>query len=394
MMKVAARLPDPSPDEIAVSRKLAARLRAEILAADGFISFERFMELALYAPGLGYYVAGAHKFGAAGDFVTAPELTPLFGACLAEQCSATLQSLGGGIIEFGGGSGRLAVSVLSALRDLGVRDVKYAIVELSPELRARQRAYIETMAPELLRDLEWWQGPPTNPWDGVVIANEVIDALPVVRFEIAYDGVHECGVGLDAAGNFEWRLRRMSAALLAEVTRVMPGPLAQVRTGYRGEINLRQRAWVSDLRSFLRRGVVLLADYGYPRAEYYHPDRDDGTLQCYYRHRVHADPLWYPGVQDMTAAVDFSAVADAAIAAGFEVAGFAEQAQYLLACGITEKLAAVGNENAGIRYRATQAAKTLLLPQEMGTRLKFMTLTREYAGPVVGYSFRDARYRL
>lgn len=393
-MKVSARLPDPSAEEIAVSHELADRLRAAIGAADGFISFEHFMERALYAPGLGYYVAGAHKFGAAGDFMTAPELTPLFGACLAEQCAATLQVIGGGIVEFGGGSGRLAVSVLEALQRLGQEDVPYAIVELSPELRARQRAHIEAVAPALLPRVEWWQGPPAAPWAGVVIANEVLDALPVARFEITDGQIFECGVGLAANAHFEWRLRLATDPLLTEIRAALPAGPDAYPDGYRSELSRRQAAWIADLRRFLRRGVTLLIDYGYPCAEYYHPARHTGTLQCYYRHRAHADPFWYPGLQDITASVDFSAVAEAAVAAGLEVAGFAEQAQFLLACGITEKLAACHSLDAAEAYRAAQAAKMLLLPQEMGTRIKCMTLTLEAAGPICGYTLRDGRHRL
>ncbi len=391
-MKVSTRLPDPSPEEVAISRALVARISSELDA--GFLPFDRFMELALYAPGLGYYVAGAQKFGPAGDFVTAPELSPLFGACVARQCAETLRATAGGIIEFGGGSGRLAVSVLRALAAQGLPAVNYAIVELSPELRARQYAHIEATAPEVLAQVQWWQGPPRATWTGVILANEILDALPVTRFEIASGGVLECGIGLDAAGQLEARTRPAGATLSSEVIAALAHPTQAYGTGYRSEINFAQRAWLADLPNFLRRGVVILADYGYPRAEYYHPDRTDGTLQCYYRHRVHADPLWWPGVQDMTAAVDFTAVANAAVAAGFEVAGFAEQAQYLLATGITELLAQVGEHAPAALHRATQAVKTLLLPEAMGTRVKFMTLARNYTGPIVGYTLRDARHRL
>jgi SAM-dependent MidA family methyltransferase len=391
-MKFPTRLPDPSPEEVAISRTLVARITNEL--DKGFLPFDRYMELALYAPGLGYYVAGAQKFGPAGDFVTAPELSPLFGACLARQCAEALRATGGGIIEFGGGSGRLAVSVLRALAEKGMTAVNYAIVELSPELRARQHAYIEATAPEILAQVQWWQGPPRVAWGGVILANEILDALPVTRFEIASDGVLECGIGLDAAGQLEARTRPAGAALSKEVIAALAHPTQAYGTGYRSEINFAQHAWLADLPNFLQRGVVILADYGYPRAEYYHPERTDGTLQCYYRHRVHADPLWWPGVQDMTAAVDFTAVADAAIAAGFEVAGFTEQAQYLIATGITELLAQVGEQAPAALHRATQAVKTLLLPEAMGTRVKFMTLTRDYTGPIVGYTLRDARHRL
>ncbi len=393
-MKLPARLPDPTQDEIAISSVLAAQIAEEIRIAGGFLGFERFMELALYAPGQGYYVAGAHKFGAAGDFVTAPEVSPLFGACLARQCAAVAPLGGQGIIEFGGGSGRLAIGLLTELRRLGIDHLPYAIVELSPELQARQQALIAAEAPDLLAHVQWWRGPPVTPWDGVIIANEILDALPTIRFEISGGHILEQGVGLDDHGAFDWRLRPATVALADSVRAALPESPETYPDGFRSEINPRQSIWLAHLSGFLRRGVVVLADYGYPRAEYYHPDRDDGTLQCYYRHRVHADPFWFPGVQDLTAAVDFSALAAAAEVAGFAVMGFAEQAQYLIACGITDLLAAFVEEHPAAGYRATQAVKTLLLPQEMGTRVKFMTLARNYDGAIVGHNLRDARHRL
>lgn len=365
-------------------------LEDDIARAGGWISFEHFMERVLYAPGLGYYVAGAHKFGRGGDFVTAPELTPLFGACLATQCAATLAHVGGGIVEFGGGSGRLAVSLLDALAAAGFDDVPYAIIELSPELRARQRAFIADTAPWLLARVQWWQGPPATPWTGVVIANEIIDALPVVCFELADDAVWERGVTSVPGTGFEWAARRVSATLRDEILHALPRPLAEYPHGYRSELNRRQAAWLADLPRFLARGTVLLIDYGDDRADHYHPLRRDGTLRCYYRQRVHGDPFWFPGVQDITASVDFSALAAAAGAAGFEIGGFAEQTQFLIACGITERLAALDGEDA---WRAAQALKILLLPDEMGSRVKCMTLTRGDAGRVVG-SARDLRDRL
>lgn len=390
----APRLPDPGPEAAAVSARLLAHLRAEIEAAHGFLPFDRFMELALYAPGLGYYVAGAHKFGPRGDFVTAPELSPLFGTCLAAQCAAALAAGGHGIVEFGGGSGALAVSVLGALAALGYRDVPYALVELSPELRERQRARLWQEIPELCGRVEWWQAPPPTPWTGAVLANEILDALPVSWVEWQADGIHEMGV---TSG------REDSA--LALTTRPAPTPLAALATkllqhlpqdvaaGYRTEVNMRQRAFLADLENFVSAGVVVLADYGYPRHEYYHPDRRSGTLQCHYRHLVHPNPLWAPGLQDITASVDFTKVAEDADAAGWTLAGFTEQAQYLMSCGITahldQRMAATKTPE-----RELQAVKRLLLPQEMGTRVKLMTLTRGYTGEVTGYALRDMRHRL
>ncbi len=389
-MEVTSRLPDPSADEIALSARLGAIIRAECAAAGGFLPFERFMELALYAPGLGYYVAGATKFGRDGDFVTAPELSPLFGATLAAQCVAAFAAGGIGIIEFGGGSGRLAASLMSQLITQGIHEFRYAIVELSPELRARQHATIAAADPSLLAHVEWWQGPPDKPWRGAVIANEILDALPVTRFEIDAEGIRECGVHVRGDGSFAWVTRPATISLVQQIKAALPVKFNPTQC-VRAEINRRQALWLDDLHRFLEQGLVLIADYGDPRDEYYQRERLDGTLQCYYRHRVHHDALWWPGLQDITAAVDFSALADAAVASGFEVAGFATQTHFLMSCGIGELLAELP---AADQPRAAQALKILMLPQEMGTRLKFMTLTKAYAGTVRGYELKNERHRL
>ncbi len=388
------RLPDPSDDEIALSRELGVLIAAEIALADGFLPFDRFMDLALYAPAFGYYVAAAPKFGIHGDFVTAPEISPLYGACLANQCAVALTALGDGIImEFGGGSGRMAASILTTLRERGIWPIDYVIIELSPILRERQRQYLNATVPELAGRVQWWQAQPASPQRGVVIANEVIDALPVTLFERSGAGIHERGVDGGSGRELQWAKRAGSDTLCRAVTACFDSHSA-LSGLYRSEINLRQAIWLADLTRFITRGVVLVADYGYPRSEYYHPDRNAGTLQCHYRHRVHNDVFWYPGLQDITASVDFSALADAAADAGFEVRGFADQANFLLSNGITERLAELSGADQGTQYRATQAVKTLLLPQAMGTRAKFMSLSLNYDGPITGYELRDERHRL
>ncbi|MSR13992.1 MAG: SAM-dependent methyltransferase [Gammaproteobacteria bacterium] len=390
-MEVTTRLPDPSPEQVALSRILGTRIDAEIARGGGFLPFDRFMDLALYAPGLGYYVAHADQFGANGDFVTAPEISPLYGAALAAQCALTLEALAEGmIIEFGGGSGRMALAILKELRRRGVWPVDYAIVELSPALRELQRETLSAADPAIAACVRWWQTQPESPTVGVVIANEVIDALPVSVFECADNELYECGVGKASCG-FEWLLRAAPSGLAQEIA-LRVGPAPQSR--YRSELNLRQAVWLADLKRFLSRGVAIIADYGYPRHEYYHPDRSEGTLQCHYRQRVHSNVFWYPGLQDITASVDFSALAEAATTLDFEVRGYADQASYLLSSGITERLAELATADALVQYRAAQAVKTLLLPQAMGTRVKFMSLSRDYSGPISGYLVRDDRHRL
>lgn len=394
-MEAGARLPDPSPEEIALSRALRTQIDAEISAHGGFLPFERYMDLALYTPGYGYYVASARQFGPRGDFITAPEISPLFGACLAIQCAATLESLGEGIIiEFGGGSGRMAASVLSTLRRQGVWPVDYAIVELSPHLRARQRQHLVHIDPELAARVQWWQAQPESPRAGIVIANEVVDALPVTLFEATDAGIYERGVGGGPAQDLHWATNPAAATLVRTVRDCLGQQGQAPGFRYRSEVNPRQAVWLADLARFIRRGVVILSDYGYPRHEFYHPSRDTGTLQCHYRHHVHNDVFWYPGLQDITASVDFSALAQAAVAAGFELRGYADQANFLLSSGITDRLAEQKFNDTGAQYRAAQAVKTLLLPQAMGARAKFMSLSVDYPGPVTGYLLRDDRHRL
>lgn len=385
-----------------MSQALQARIADAIAQSGGFLPFDAFMDLALYAPGLGYYVAGARKFGAEGDFVTAPELSPLFGACLARQCAAVLTSDGGSVLEFGGGSGRLALSVLEALRQLGVPDVAYTIVELSPDLRERQHALFASEAPELLAQVAWREAPPDAPWDGIVLANEVLDALPCARFAVIRGEVRELGVECMQLDRLQAASRVATPAFAAHVNSLLahlaPADLPDDADGYVSEFSPRLPALLADIARFLRRGLVLIADYGDVRREYYSSARAGGTLQCYYRHLVHADFLWWPGLQDITASVDFTAVAEAAAEAGFEVAGFMEQAPYLLACGITDLLgaraAAVTDGAARANYQLAQAAKVLLLPQEMGTRIKIMTLVRDSTADIIGDPRHDARHRL
>ena len=393
-MEHAARLPDPSADEIAASAILTAAIRAEIAAHDGYLRFDRYMDRALYAPGLGYYVGGTTKFGSGGDFVTAPEISPLYGACIARQCRQVFERIGGGeILEFGGGTGRLCLDVLSTLAEMACLPPRYSIVELSPALRERQRDLIARERPDLLSLVSWLSAPPAVPITGVVLANEILDALPVRVFRVADGVVHERGIGLDGAA-LAWRERLAAPDFAAQVRCCLDAAGTALEGPYLSEINDRLAIWITDLSCLLAAGLALLTDYGYPRREYYHPARSAGTLMCHYRHRLHDDPLWYPGLQDITAHVDFTAVAEAADAAGLTVAGFAEQAQFLAACGITD-LAAARSDRDGDGARAlANELKRLLLPQHMGTRFKLIALSRGCAGAWLGFGLRDDRHRL
>lgn len=384
-------LPEPDADELAHVAAVRARIIAAIDEAGGRLSFERYMDLALYAPGLGYYLAGARSFGRDGDFITAPELSPLFGATLARQCADVLEHSGGSILEFGGGSGRLAAALLAELAARDALPESYCILELSPALRARQRETIAAGAPAALARVRWLTDAPAAPLDGVVIANEVLDALPVRLFARAQGTDFERGVTHEASGALAWTRWPADAALSAAIAQCFaPSPPP---ADYVSEVNLRLRLWLADLPRFLRRGVALLIDYGDTRRERYHPHNDGGSLRCYFRHRVLDDPLRHPGLQDITVSVDFTRVAEEAGDAGFAVLGYATQASFLLACGIEDCLQArlaAPAEHA----RLALEARILLLPQEMGTRCKVLALGRDYAEPLRGFRLRDERHRL
>ncbi|MGH8130729.1 MAG: class I SAM-dependent methyltransferase [Steroidobacteraceae bacterium] len=385
----AAALPPLSPDESDHSAQVAAHLRALIAGAGGWLPFSQFMYAALYAPGLGYYMAGGRRFGASGDFVTAPELSPLFARCLAGPVAELLDRVDGSeIVELGAGSGKLAADLLQALARRNALPRRYRIVEVSAALRAEQRARLAAI-PSIAERIEWLDAPPTVGWQGVVIANEVIDALPVERFCIAGAGCDAFGVIADER-DFAWQSRPAEAALAALVKATMARLPAPLPSGYVSELRPILPAWLATVTGSLVRGAMLAIDYGLPRAQYYHALRDGGTLCGFYRHRRVDDVLARPGLQDLTAWVDFSALADAALACGLDLGGFASQAHFLAAAGIDRELAAlVANASERERFALMQSAQILMLPGEMGERFKVMALTRGIAEQLTGFGFRD-----
>lgn len=391
-----ASLPNPSAEAVVLSEALVADIVGAVSANGGWLPFDRYMDRALYAPGLGYYTAGSVNFGAAGDFVTAPELGTLFSLTLARQLSQVLEHLrGGDILEFGAGSGVLAANLLAELERLGTLPEHYFILELSPDLRERQREAIAARAPAVLSRVTWLTRWPEAPLRGVVLANEVLDAMPIRVFELDDGKVLERGVGLSAKG-LDWVSRQADAEFEAAVRQLLPLPLAQYPMGYRGELNERMMPWFERLGMMLGQGLVLLIDYGGVAADIYRPARINGTLRTYYRQRLLEAPFWRPGLCDLTADVNFTAVALAAEGAGFEVAGFAPQSQILLTGGLEtvfgEAFAATTDEIA--RIRLTQEVKHLTLPDEMGERFWGLALVKDYAGPLPGFEARDYRYRL
>lgn len=374
-------LPTPAPEALQLSLALRGHIQGDIAAAGGWISFARYMELALYAPGLGYYSAGSRKFGQAGDFVTAPDISSLFGQTLARQVAQILTANAGNILELGAGSGALACDLLLELETLDCLPSQYAILEVSADLRERQEAAISARAPRLASRVVWLTELP-NAFSGCIIANEVLDALPAHVVAWSKDGIHERGVSVNDAG-FVWQERPAQGMLLQTAARLNPPP------PYLSEINLAARAWVTSLAETLRQGAVILIDYGFPAREFYHPQRHRGTLMCHYRQHAHDDPFYLPGLQDITSHVDFSAIAEAGRCAGLELMGYATQAQFLINCGITEVLARTSPENvAEYLPLATQALK-LMNPSEMGELFKVLVLGKGISAPLIGFAEGD-----
>jgi SAM-dependent MidA family methyltransferase len=375
-------MPTPDADALAHSERLRQLLQEQIIAAGGAIPFSRFMELALYAPGLGYYSAGAHKFGMGGDFVTAPELGPLFAATVADALAPVLRQLGpdATLLELGGGSGAFAEVALKRLLALDALPTRYALLEPSADLRERQRERLQKRLPPLLFELvEWLDGPIAQPWDGVLFANEVIDALPTPRFTLRDGEVFEEHVALDGEGGFVRRDRPADALLSAAVRHVERGLDAPFADGYRSELLAQLPYWLQAVAGGLRSGAMLFVDYGYPRGEYYQPQRREGTLRAFRSHHVGDDPYAFPGLQDLTASVDFTALAEAGTGAGFDFAGYCSQANFLVGNGLMQRLAEAEDrakdETAKLRLR--QEAKQLTLPEAMGERFQAMGFSRD-----------------
>jgi SAM-dependent MidA family methyltransferase len=374
-----------SQDERQHSLKLAELIRAHITDAGGWLSFDSFMELALYAPGLGYYSAGAVKLGAGGDFLTAPEMSRLFGQCLARQCAQVLAVTGGGVLEFGAGSGAMAATLLEALAALDALPERYSILEVSADLAARQRARLGELPQALRERVVWITELPAEPMHGVVLANEVLDALPCARFVVHEKGVRSLGVAVGADGDFVEREAFADAALIRYAQ-----PLVHeigLADGYRSEVCWRIDPWIASVAQCLQQGVVLLIDYGLPRTQYYHPRRPDGTLRCHFKHRAHANPFILVGVQDISCWVDFTRVAQAGLAAGLSLYGFTTQAGFLIGAGIEELLGDAADEVT--RVRRTGEAARLLMPVEMGEAFKVMALGRGLEQPLGGFTLPD-----
>ena len=390
------QLPAPEPRDVADSERLCAQIRQACADAGGSIGFDRYMELALYTPQLGYYSAPRNRFGARGDFVTAPEISPRFALCIARQIAQVLGMLGstGAVLEVGAGSGVLAAGVLDTLRAIGHGDVEYFILERSAGGRGFQAERLARFG----KQVRWLDDFPPPGFTGVILANELLDAIPARCFEIHHGVAMEIGVASTCAG-FAWQLMPQRSAkldaqwcaLVAELlSREQASGLAQ---GYRGEFAPARQAWVRSAAQSLQAGALLLLDYGYPRRELYHPQRVAGTVACHFRHRVHADPFFWPGLQDIGSHVDFTAIAQAGIDSGLDLAGYTTQAHFLLDCGLLDALddAPLGER---ARIELTAQIQRLTLPAELGEAVKVIALSRELTQPLLGFRSRDLSHRL
>jgi len=372
-----------------VEQAIHKAIGEQIVKEGGLVDFERFMSLALYAPGLGYYVNGAQKFGVGGDFITAPELSPLFGYSLANQIAEIFAAIQDpNVLEFGAGSGALAVSVLEQLEQLDCLPVRYQILELSAELQQRQRDTIQQALPHLIERVEWLSHMPPSGWRGVVLANEVLDAMPVQRIRKSANQWQMQWVSYtDDAYQTTWK--DTTDDLLLKQLDALEARLGQFEEGYESEVNRHVDGWISALSQMIEQGAVILVDYGYPEAAFYHPERSAGTLICHHQHKAYNDPLQRVGSQDITANVDFSAVAEAGVNHGFDLAGFTTQSFFLMNNGIGELL---DEDPMSDHYiHQAQAMKQLTLPTEMGERFKVIAFSKGLDLAMRGFSVGDKR---
>jgi SAM-dependent MidA family methyltransferase len=387
-------LPVPDNDAIEHSQKVCARIQKEITKQQGSINFNRFMELALYEPGLGYYAAGSTKLGESGDFITAPESSSVYSYCLARQCQQVLSVIDEGkILELGPGTGKMACDILQELERLDCLPEKYLLLETSADLRERQQEQVKKNVPHLEDIIHWLDTLPTKKFNGIIIANEVLDAMPVHRIVVHGDFCKELHIGVEE-NKFVWIQKLLDEQLKLEIERELKTLTEKLPQGYTSEINTNIQAWISSLTDFFQQGIMLFVDYGYPRQEYYHPQRISGTLLCHYRHRMHPDPFFYPGLQDISSSVNFTRVAEAAVDAGLEVRGYTTQAHFLMSCGLEDIAKQQESISQIDSVKLSNQIRMLTMPGEMGERYKVIALTKNMDIPLLGFQFIDLRAKL
>ena len=390
----------PVPDEFALklSQNLREKIRLAILENNGSIGFEQYMQMALYEPALGYYSAGSSKFGEQGDFITAPELSSIFSRCLAKQCQQVLSEISSGcILELGPGTGVMAIDILRELERNNVLPSIYYMLEPSADLRQRQQQRVKNEIPHLEERIIWLEHLPEKMIEGVILANEVIDAMPVKRIVFDHE-IEEYAVTCESESSgqtrFQWVNKKFDQKSMNIVQELLDTLKETLPTPYTTEINFYLKPWLNSLNDILDKGLILISDYGYPRQEFFHPQRHAGTLICHYRHHAHDDPFLYPGLQDITASVDFTAVAEAAVDIGLHVSGFTTQAHFLIACGLDEIVSDHDSDDVAKKVEITHQVSRLTMPGEMGEKFKFIGLTKSLDIQLKGFDFIDQRARL
>lgn len=392
-MKVTKPLPSPSTDELHHSQRLKQAISDEISANQGSISFRKYMEMALYEPALGYYVAGKRKLGEGGDFITAPEISSLFSQCIANQCSQILQEIGkGDILEFGAGSGIMASDILFQLERLNRLPEHYYIIDLSPELKEQQQKILKHHVPHLLPRVQWLSTLPKG-FSGVILGNEVLDAMPIELFLHTNEQYYQQHV-INEENQFKLINKKADEHFLKSINQLNISHNSNPKDTYTSEFNPNINDWIKQLSTSLQQGTILLIDYGYTRQEYYHPDRNMGTLICHYHHLTHNDFFWHPGLQDITANVDFTLVAEAADDNGLLMAGFTSQAAFLADCGLEDVFIRALEQSPEQQYHLAQQIRTLSLPSEMGERFKVIALNKKMDIDLIGFSTIDYRHKL
>ncbi len=387
----------PEPDEAAKahSQELVKLITSNIQNNNGSIGFDRYMGMALYEPGLGYYSAGAGKFGPLGDFTTAPEISPLFSWCLARQCLEVFEITGGDrILELGAGSGIMACDLLSELMRLNALPSEYLILETSADLKQRQYQLLKERQPDVLDRVKWLDTLPSERIDGVVLANEVLDAIPVHKITITENKISELRVTFKD-DSFSWLKADISdEKFISLAANRLDDVLGSINDVYETEINLMIGPFLRSISEILATGAAFFIDYGYSRNEYYHPQRTTGTLVCHYRHRSHDNPFILVGCQDITAFVDFTTVAESAHEVGMEVHGYSPQAAFLMSCGMEDVMNTYRNEDQIWNLKLSQQAGQLMLPGEMGEKFKVMGLTRNVPTSLKGFSTGNSIHKL
>jgi SAM-dependent MidA family methyltransferase len=380
-------LPIPNAEAQAHSQQLAASIQTHISQHQGWISFANFMQMALYEPQLGYYSGGAKKFGHGGDFVTAPEISPLFAKTLAKQAAQVLAETQGSILELGAGTGKLALDLLLALQDMNQLPEHYCIMEVSTHLRHIQHETLQGALPvELLQRVVWLDTLPQD-FAGMIVGNEVLDAIPVHLVHHTPQGLYERGVTFN--GHFAWEDKPLLTGSLLEAAGALALP-----QNYLTEICPAASGLIASLAHALEKGVIMMVDYGFSAREYYHPQRNLGTLMCHYQHYAHTEPLVYVGLQDITAHVDFTSIAHAGVNNDLALAGFCSQAQFLMNCGILDLMSQVSPHDMANYAPLAAAAQKLLSPAEMGDLFKVIAFSKKFDTPLLGFSAGDKSHTL